>query len=254
MAQSLYTAAAGLKAQQQNIDTLANNIANVNTNGFRKSRVDFSEAIYSALQNTALPADGQTGNLQLGHGVLTAATRRIFTPGTLQETGRSLDLALAGEGFFAAGNPNGPTLYTRDGTFSCSVENGRNYLVTTGGNYVLDRNGERISSTQPLDQATVGADGLVTVGNRPIAQLGVWNFTNPDGLAAAGGKSFLATAVSGDAQPIQGDIRQGCMESANVDLTDELTDLITAQRAYSLLSRAISTADEMRAVENNIRG
>jgi len=254
MAQSLYTAAAGMKAQQQNIDTIANNIANINTGGYRKSRADFSDAIYSAMQNNALPADGQTGNLQLGHGAILAATRKIFTPGALQQTDRSLDAALAGEGFFAVENPDGPILYTRDGNFSSSPEDGRHFLVTAGGNYVLDQNGARISSLSALDRLEIGTDGEITADGQPVGVIGIWNFANPDGLESVGSKNFLATEASGQAQQATAEVRQGFMESSNVELSDEMTELIAAQRAYSLLSRAISTADNMRAVENNIRG
>lgn len=253
MAQSLYTAAAGMKAQQQNIDTLANNIANINTSGFKKSRVDFGDAIYSAMQNTALPADGQTDNLQLGHGAVVAATRQIFTPGTLEQTGQSLDLALADEGFFAVENPGGTAFYTRDGTFESSVENGRNYLVTTGGDYVLDKNNQRISSEKPLDQAKIDTAGQMAIDGQVIADLGIYTFTNPDGLAAAGSKLFLATDDSGAAVIAAPDVRQGFTEGSNSELSDEMTDLITAQRAYAFLSRAITTADQMRSVQNDIR-
>ncbi len=251
--QSMYTAAAGLKAQQQNIDTIANNIANVNTSGYRKNRMDFSEAVYTAMLDPTLPLDGQTGNLQLGHGVLTAATRQIFTPGALQSTGRDLDLALSGTGFYAVEGSDGSPMYTRDGIFENSYQNGRNYLVTTGGNYVLDANGQRISSTQPLDNADVDSTGRLRVNDQLIATVGVYEFTNPDGLEAVGNKNFKATVASGDAVTATTEIRQGFIESSNVDLAEEMTELISAQRAYAFLGRAITTADEMRSIENNIR-
>lgn len=253
MSQSLFTAAAGLQAQQQNIDTIANNIANINTNGYRRSRVDFNDAIYTAMQNSALPADGQTGNLQLGSGVIAETTRQIFTAGALQQTERPMDVALGGEGFFAVENPGGPTLYTRDGTFQSSSLNGRNYLVTSNGNFVLDKDGQRISSTDAFDNMSVDAGGRISVGGKAIAELGVYKFANPDGLEAAGGRTFLATAAAGSAQTADTDIRQGFIEGSNVDLAEEMSRLINSQRAYAFLSRAITTADEMRSIANDIR-
>lgn len=251
--QSMNTAAAGIRLQQQNIDTIANNIANVGTNGYRKNRLDFSEAIYTAMIDPSLPADAQTAGLQLGHGAIAGATRTCFTPGSLGQTGRSLDLALAATGFFAVAGENGTTYYTRDGVFETSIEQGRNYLVTTGGNYVLDKDGQRISSVKPLDQIAVDSAGNIRVDGQMIATLGIWDFANPDGLLATGSKNFAATVSSGAAQAVAADIRQGFTETSNVDLAGEMTELITAQRAFSLLSRAISTADEMREIENNLR-
>ena len=189
--QSLYTAAAGMKAQQQNIDTIANNIANINTSGFRRSRQDFSDAVYSAMLDPTIAADSQTANLQLGHGAIASATRQVFTIGALEQTGRDLDLALTGTGFFAAENPGGSTLYTRDGTFESSYQDGRNYLVTTGGNFVLDNNGQRISSTAALDNIDVDSGGNVSINRQYLATLGIYSFANPDGLEAAGNKNFI---------------------------------------------------------------
>lgn len=251
--QSLFTAAAGLKAQQQNIDTIANNIANVNTNGYRRSRQDFSEAVYTAMMDPSLADSTQTANLQLGHGVTAASTRQIFTIGSLEQTSRDLDLALAGSGFYAVENPGGPTMYTRDGTFESSYQDGRNYLVTTSGNFVLDNQGQRISSASALDNLDVDVSGRVTVNNQFVASIGVYDFANPDGLEAIGSKNFKITDVSGGAEKVDTEIRQGFTENSNVDLANEMTELISAQRAYAFLGRAITTADEMRSIENNIR-
>lgn len=251
--QALFTAAAGMKAQQQNIDTIANNIANIGTGGYRRVRQDFTEAVYTAMQDPSRPANDQPNNLQRGHGVLASATRTDFTPGSLEQTARSLDLALSGSGFYAAENPGGPTVYSRDGVFQTSSQDNRHYLVTIGGNFVLDSNGQRISADQPFDRMSVDAAGTITVDSQIVATLGIFDFANPDGLLAAGGKNFLATDASGQAMAIRGDVRQGFVENANVDLAGEMTELISAQRAYAFLSRAISTADEMRAIENSIR-
>jgi len=251
--QSLYSAAAGLRAQQQNIDTLAANISNVSTSGYKKSRQDFSEAIYTAMLDPSRPPDAQTSSLQLGHGAIAGATRKIFIQGTLEQTGRDLDLALGKSGFFAVQAQDGQTLYTRDGVFESSYENGRNYLITTNGSYVLAADDQRISSEQPLDKIAVDAAGNIRSGNEAIATIGVWTFTNPDGLLAVGSKYFAVSEASGTAAAAPADIRQGFVESSNVNLADEMTELISAQRAFSLLSRAISTADEMRQIENNLR-
>jgi flagellar basal-body rod protein FlgG len=252
MSRSLLIAASGLAAQQRKIDTLANNIANLNTTGFKRSRLDFADAVYTSLQNPALPADGQTGNLQFGHGVLAQATKINRSAGTLETTGRPLDLALVGEGYFTL-ETGGLPAYTRDGTFSQSIRDGRAWLVTPQGDPVLDRAGQRISSEQSLEQATIDSAGRLLVGGTVVAELGVVDFANPASLEAIGQNTFRATTVTGEPFAARAVVRQGCLEGSNVSLTDEMASLIESQRAYALMSRAISTADQMRATENEIR-
>ena len=254
MSQSLYTAAVGMRAQQQRIDTLANNVANVNTNGFKKSRVDFKDAVYQALRNPATQAGGAAVAGQLGQGVLIDSEKKIMNDGALEETGRMLDLALSGEGFYALENPDGPILYSRDGVFISQPQaDGSHALTTVNGYYVLDQAGERIQSNFPLDGISVNSQGQMTVGGLFAGQLGRFTFTSPEALEAAGGKTFLATDGSGEPQESQTAVYQGFVENSNVDLAEEMTRLMRAQRAYALLGRAITTADQMKATENDIR-
>ena len=254
MSNTLHTAATGLSAQQQRIDTLANNIANVNTGGFKRSRVDFRDAVYSAMQNPALDADDAAGRLPLGHGVVVSATRMILDDGPLMQTERMLDLALVGEGFFAVENPDGPMLFSRDGTFRSEQQpDGRFALLTLNGNYVLDADMNRITSADPLDGMSVDPSGRISVGNNVVADIGRFTFTNPQGLEKAGNRTYRATENSGEPETAGTGIRQGFVEGSNVDLAEEMTQLLRAQRAYSLLSRAVTVADEMRATENEIR-
>lgn len=253
MSQSLYTAAVGMKAQQQRIDTLANNIANVNTSGYKKSRVDFKDAIYQTMENPAMPADAAQQNLQLGQGLRIDAEKKIFADGQLLETGRSLDLAMSGSGFYALETPDGLPLYSRNGVFQSQESEGGYALVTTGGQYVLDQNGARITFHRPFDEMRVSEQGQIHIDDQFVGQLGLYEFVNPEGLEGAGNLNYRMTDASGAAQPSDTRIRQGYLEGSNVDLTEEMTRLIRAQRAYSLLGRAISTADQMKATENDIR-
>ena len=252
MSRSLLTAASGLVAQQRKIDTLANNIANLSTTGFKRSRIDFADAVYTALQNPALPADGQIDNLQFGQGVLAQAAKTDRSAGSLEMTGRSLDLALIGDGYFTI-EAGGQPAYTRDGTFSQSIRDGRSWLVTSQGDYVLDRAGQRISSEQSLEQATVDQAGRLLVDGTVVAELGLADFTNPASLEAIGQNAFRASAATGEPIVATATVRQGSLEGSNVSLADEMASLIESQRAYALMSRAISMADEMRATENEIR-
>ncbi len=253
MSQALRTAVSGMAAQQLRMDTIANNIANVNTNSFKKSQVNFSDAVYTTLTN---PADtASTENLQRGHGTLTASTKTNYKTGIQQETGRSLDLAIQNEGFFALEQADGTVRYTRDGAFQTSDDGANTWLVNSGGQYLLDTAGRRIGvpSGNDLDQAVVSNSGQVVVSGRQVATIGVWQFANEAGLEATGSKSWQTTAASGEAQSADPDLRQGFLEQSNVDLTDELSSLIVSQRAYALIGRAISVADNMKATENDIR-
>ena len=254
MSQSLYTAAVGMRAQQQRIDTLANNVANVNTAGFKKSRTDFKDAVYQAMQNPGLPDGGATEALHLGQGILIDSDKKIMSDGALEETGRSLDLALSGEGFYALENPEGPTLYTRDGVFVSQPQPDGSYALTTvNGYYVLNQEGERIQNVLPFDDLSVSSQGQITVGGLFAGQLGRFTFASLEGLASAGSKTYLETDGSGEPEASQATVYQGYVESSNVDLAEEMTRLMRAQRAYALLGRAISTADQMKATENDIR-
>jgi flagellar basal-body rod protein FlgG len=254
MAQSLLTAAAGLKAQQQNIDSIAHNIANINTDGFKRGRVNFQEAVYTAMQNPALPPEGQTGNLQRGSGAFAASETRILDVGPMTQTGVSLDLAITGDGYFTVDAICCENLYTRDGKFQSVSIDGQSYLATAGGNFVLDDQGMRIGSPDPLDKIEVDSSGRISLNGAFLTTLGLGSFDRPESLEAHGAQLWQATEASGPVKPSTASgISQGAVEGSNVDIATEMTRLMSAQRAYAFLGRAITTADAMSSVENDIR-
>lgn len=253
MIQGFYTASVGSKAQQSRLDTIADNVANVNTAGFKSTRMDFKDAIYSTMKKQV---EGQDGNLELGHGVLTSATKRYYGSGNLQGTGDPLDFAIQGEGFFTIAGSDGQRRYTRNGGFVLSQEAGMNYLATGSGEYVLDTNGNRIAIPQDTkaEQLTVGTDGTIYAANVPVARLGIATFDNLDGLSAAGDTSYVPTAASGPArQANEAKVQNQTLESSNVDMSDEMSRLIRTQRAFQLAGRGITTCDEMESIANNMR-
>lgn len=246
MTQGLQTAVAGLRAIQQKIEVLANNVANLNTNGYNKSRVEFSDLPY------AEPFESG-GSVQIGQGIKASSVQKIFGHGPLIETGRSLDLALAGEGFFAVEQEDGQRFYTRDGSFQSQEREGWFYLTTSTGKIVLDQNGDPLTSPEPFEETVVSEDGTLQLSGLTLGTLGRFQFVNPEGLEAIGQKTYRQTAASGEAIDANTKLRQGYIEASNVDLSVEMTNLIRAQRVYSLLGRAINTADQMRQTAQEIR-
>jgi flagellar basal-body rod protein FlgG len=257
---ALWTAATGMQAQQLTLDTVANNLANVQTAGFKRSRVDFQDLVYETLQAPgAASAQGQeipTG-FQVGHGSRAVATQRLFVKGDLQQTGNIFDMAIEGEGFFQIQQPSGETAYTRAGTFK---KDSQGLLVTSEG-FPLE---PQITIPQNALTVTVGVDGTVSAtlpGQQQPQQVGtiqLVRFINPGGLLAQGRNLFLPTQASGDASPGTpgqdglGTLLQGFVESSNVNVVEEMVGLITTQRAYEINSRAIKTADEMMQTANNL--
>lgn len=252
MMQSIYTARLGIAAQQRRVDTIANNLANINTYGFRSSRVDFKDALYSAMVN---PEGTQNVNLQQGTGVLVAGMSHSFTEGTAVMTGLTLDFCLEGDGFFTVQNAAGELQYTRSGYFAVSREDGGNYLVTAQGYYVLDTNGNKIKLPENSKDLTVNTKGELSIGKgAPFAAFNIAAFANNEGLMETGSNYFVPTAASGAAQKAQDvTVKQGCLEGSNVDMTLEMTRLVRAQRALSLAGRALTTADQMDEQANNLR-
>jgi flagellar basal-body rod protein FlgG len=253
MLRALSTAATGMAAQQTNIDVVANNIANVNTTGFRRQRAEFQDLLYTTVRRPGGAAGGgatlPTG-LQIGQGTRTAGTAQVFTQGTMQQTGGSLDLAIEGTGFFQVTRPNGEIAYTRAGNLHTDAE-GR--LVTVDG-YALEP-----SITIPTDATgvTISADGTVTASmpgesqGQEVGRLQLATFANPGGLSAMGRSLFTPTAASGEAivaapgEEGTGTIAQGFLEGSNVEVVTEMIDLISSQRAYEINQRVIHAADEM---------
>ena len=249
---SLYASATGMEAQQLNLNTIANNIANVNTTGFKRSKVEFQDLLY---QNPR-PSGGEAGGgnivptgVELGNGTKVSSTSRVFTQGQLTETGEQFDVAIDGEGFFQVTNTDGNTVYTRDGAIKTGP-NGElmtsDGLVLTGlGNVPGDAVGVYISTTGQISYTL--ADGTSQVGS----QIQLARFPNPSGLRALGGNLFVQTDASG--QPEVGNpnengygaLRQGYLEMSNVNVVQEMVSMITAQRAYEINSKSIQTSDEM---------
>jgi len=250
-------AASGLRNQQLRIDTIASNVANVNTNGYKNARLDFKDSLYTA-GFAPSPARSINENIQKGHGVLTGGITRDFKPGIIQRTDRELDFGIEGEGFFSLALPDGSTVYTRGGNFNLSAEVDGTYLVSSNGYYVLNDVGGRIMIPPNTDSIEVYDSGLVQFrsSDNIIGQtnLGMFTFRNLKGLEAVGDGNYIPTAIAGER--IVADraiIRQGTLEGSNVNLAEEMTRLIRAQRAFQLSSRALTTADEMQGIANNMR-
>jgi flagellar basal-body rod protein FlgG len=254
MLRSLHIARTGLEAQQTQLDVISNNLANVSTTGFKRSRAVFEDLLYQTIRQPGANSSQQTqlpSGFQLGVGVRPVATERIHTQGSLQQTGNSLDVAINGRGFFQIQMPDGSIAYTRDGSFQV---NDQGTLVTASG-YILQ---PQMQIPQDTLQVTIGRDGVVTVtqpGNpNTISQLGqiqLATFVNYAGLQSAGENLFLETAASGPPQVDNpgnaglGVLNQSFIETSNVNVAEELVNMIITQRAYELNSRAITTSDQM---------
>lgn len=255
MLQSIYTGRMGLSAQQTRMDVLSNNIANINTYGFMNNRVDFKDALYGTMKKPIQPQNDV--NLELGTGLL-PTTLRIFGQGALIMSKRDLDVAIQGEGFFEAVNPQGDKQYTRNGVFHLSVENGDlRYLTTSQGYYVLDVNGERIPlREEDVDDVSISPKGEISIGRQPpFATLALYTFKNREGLSAVGDNAFMPSETSGEAEPAGAfELVQGYLENSNVDLAQEMTRMIRSQRALQMAARVVTTTDNMEDTAITIRG
>lgn len=254
MMRSLHISRTGLDAQQTQLDVISNNLANVSNSGFKRSRAVFEDLLYQVIRQPGANSTQQTqlpSGFQLGVGVRTVATERIHTQGSLQQTGNSLDVAINGRGFFQIALPDGTIAYTRDGSFQ--VDN-QGTLVTASG-YVVQ---PQMQIPQDTIAVTIARDGIVTVtqpGNpQVISQLGqlqLATFINTTGLQSLGEDLYIESAASGAAQvgnPGEnglGVLNQSFLESSNVNVAEELVNMIVAQRAFELNSRAITTSDQM---------
>ena len=261
MIRSLYTAATGMAAQQVNMDVTANNLANVNTTGFKKSRADFQDLLYQTIRTPgATQAQGvqvPTG-VQIGLGTRLAATQKIFTPGDVQATGNKLDVMVEGDGFFEVRLPSGESAYTRDGSFKRDSQ-GR---VVTSDGYPVQPD---ITIPAEAKEITIGEDGTVSVtiagqsAPQDCGQIQLVKFLNPAGLQSQGRNLYAKSDASGEAiagtpgQDGLGTLAQGFVEMSNVKVVDEMVSMIVAQRAYEVNSKSIQTADEMLNIANNLR-
>ncbi len=261
MIRSLWTSATGMQAQALNLDVIANNLANVNTAGFKKSRAEFQDLLYETLRpaGTSSSQDSQvpTG-IQIGHGTRPSTVLKIFTQGNMENTDNELDLAIEGDGFFQIILPNGETSYTRDGAFKLDRD-GR--MVNSDG-FALE---PEISIPSDAVSISVGMDGTVSVlqaGDSTPSEIGtieLARFVNPAGLISTGRNLYITSEASGDemtgtpGEDGLGSIAQGFLEMSNVSVVDEMVSMITAQRAYEVNSKSIQTADEMLQMANNIK-
>lgn len=248
MLQGTYTAALGIASHQQRLDTIANNLANVSTNGFKSTRVDFKDAIYKEMQRPH--GNAQNVNVDKGHGVLVDTMKRSFTQGIYQDSDSDTDMLIEGEGFFMVETQSGQRYLTRDGSFRRSMEADGNYLITATGSYVLDENGNKIRLQG--NSLVVQSDGSLreTGTTEPYGRIGVWTVPNEEGLVTVSGNLFSVSAASGGLTPVTlggggSSIMQYAMEGSNVNLGDEFASLVRASRAMQLSSRALTTADEM---------
>ena len=257
---ALWTAATGMQSQQLTLDVIANNLANVQTAGFKRSRVDFQDLIY---ENTQVPGTASAQGrevpvgFQIGHGARAVATHTLFAEGAIQQTGNPLDLAIEGNGFFQITQPSGEIAYSRAGTFK---KDSQGRLVTSEG-FSLEP-----EITLPPDALTVNiaVDGTVSVTQagatqpQEVGTIELVRFVNPAGLQRIGHSLFLPTQASGDPTPGTpgregfGTLLQGFTEMSNVNVVEEMVNLIVGQRAYEINSRAIRTADEMMQTANNL--
>jgi flagellar basal-body rod protein FlgG len=259
---ALDIAGTGMQAQQTNVEVISNNIANMTTTGFKRQRAEFQDLIYQNLRRVgSSSSDGGSvlpSGAQVGLGVKTAAIYRINEQGNLQQTSNSLDVAIRGNGYFQVTLPSGETAYTRDGTFGLSPEgqivNAEGYVVQPGITVPANATSVAINASGQVQATLDGQTAPATVGTLSIAV-----FPNEAGLNATGDNLLLQSAASGNpvtgtpGSPGFGSTLQGFTETSNVNVVSEITDLITAQRAYEMNSKVITAGDQMLSTLTNLR-
>lgn len=270
MVRSLWSAATGMIAQQTAVDTISNNISNINTNGYKTSQNEFKSLLYQELQSETTSANGEKKpiNSQVGLGVRSSSITTIFTQGSFYESTNNFAFAISGDGFFAVQGKDGNTYYTRNGDFVLSTDTNGLTLCTTDGEPVLDEKGRKITFAKGMTASniTVTADGEFCYPddkNNPKSlgvKLGVYQFNNPSGLDKQARSLYKPTASSGNAlneatnnNLKKSSVVQGYLEGSNVQLADEMVNLIVAQRAYEANSKAITTSDEMMGQANQLK-
>ena len=256
---ALFTAASGMKAQQLKVDSIANNIANVNTNGYKKTSAEFEDMYYEKVRSgTGATTQGTTAanTVEVGHGARASQVRRDFGQGGMQQTGNPSSMAIDGKGFFAVIDAEGQELYTRNGNFSVDAQG---TLVLPNGMALADA----IQIPTETDDFGIAANGEVTATidgeSQVLGQIQLRTFTNPAGLDALGGGLYQGTISSGTAQTGApdtagvGKVAGGYLEMSNVDVAEELIAMIQAQRAYELTGKVIETSDEMLQATNQLK-
>jgi len=260
MNSSLRTSASGMQAQQRMIDVIANNLANVNTTGFKRSRVSFEDVLYETVRGERKEGDSaaqSVGPVQIGKGVRVAAVLRLHSQGSPENTGRPLDVALEGDGFLQVQRPDGSLAYTRDGNLTLSdtgaLVTNNGYAVQPGITIPTDATNISIGSDGTVSVTQAGSSSPTDVGKIELAR-----FLNPNGLQAIGENEYVQTEASGE--PITGfaedegfgRLIQGSLESSNVEIVQEMTDMIAAQRAYEINAKAITAAEAMMQATNDL--
>lgn len=271
MMRSLWTAASGMLAQQTNLDTIANNLSNINTTGYKTETTEFKSLLYQTIQQKTTDSEGNPKPVgaQVGLGVRPCAVTAKFTQGIMQATDRNLDFAIEGNGFFQLQMEDGSIAYTRSGAFQFAVDTDGMTLTNSTGNPVLDTTGKPITldgNTYQMDKVTIDTSGRLMYpdasGNAQYIgyQIGLVQFNNPAGLNKIGGTNYKETVASGvPLSEANGEtysvskLHQSYLEASNVQAVDEMVNMIVAQRAYEMNSKAITASDEMMQQANNLR-
>ncbi|MBN1517217.1 flagellar basal-body rod protein FlgG [Candidatus Sumerlaeota bacterium] len=258
---ALFTASSGMKVQEYNVQTIAHNLANVNTTGYKKQRAEFQDLLYQTIQapgGSASSNTTKTSGIEMGLGAKVAGIQRVFTQGSARSTDRQLDVMIEGDGFFRVNLPDGTEVFTRDGALETDADG---QLTTIDGDPLAD------GITIPSDaiSITIGQDGTVSVlqagqtATSQVGQIQLVRFSNPSGLQALGHNLYVETGASGDplvgtpGEDGLGSLSQGFLELSNVEVVDELVNMITAQRAYEVNSKAITTSEEMLQTASNLK-
>ncbi|GAU75687.1 flagellar basal-body rod protein FlgG [Fusibacter sp. 3D3] len=261
---AMWSAASGMKNLQLKIDTISNNLANVNTTGFKGQRIEFKDIMYERMtQSDRIDGEGRPVPIEIGHGVMTSATLRDFKGGSLQQTERDLDFAINGDHFFKVIDQNGNERFTKDGNFKIAATEDGAKLVTSEGYFVQGTDGDIVLG-ENITELNVSATGNIQIkrnGEEEYEDLGDFmlaKFINPSGLESVGKNLYKTTGASGT--PIEGleegdttEVKQGFIESSNVEVVDEMINLITAERAYEMNSKSIQTADRMLEIANGLK-
>ncbi len=248
MIRGFYAGASCMVTQQTNLNSIANNIANIGTTAYKPQQAAFSALMYQSIYG----GGGEGNYISTGHGVKVQKTGVDFTQGDLKSTNMPLDCAILGDGFFAVENrEDGTITYTRDGSFQLSLDGSNVYLANSAGNYILDAEGERIE----IVGATKDADGNVTSpGGFDSSQVGVFTFANQYALELAGGNQYKANETSGEGEAVENpEIKVGYLENSRTQLAQEMVKMIEASKGFSFGSKVVQTADEMEKVINQLR-
>ncbi len=270
MMRALWTAASGMLSQQTNVDTISNNLANVNTTGYKKEVAEFKSLLYQTIQRESTNSEGglKPVGVQVGLGVKNVAISSHFTQGSLLESGNTFDFAIEGKGFFMLRDANGNTVYTKNGSFNATISTEGSMIANASGMPLLGTDGQAIIVGKNYDTARLSIDNAGNIcypdesnNPQPIGiTIGLAQFNNPAGLEKMSGSLLKATEASGEARLesmdeglVRSRLKQGYLEGSNVQVVDEMVNLIVAQRAYEMNSKAIQAADTMLQQANNIR-